>query len=761
MLTHCETACVSLKNGKTRIRQILIFEPEFFEMKRSIHTIAKPFRVLPLCGILASLGLFTKWADAQENKEPDSQEIMVQSGRLAQKQFDAPASLKVIDGEAIRNAGAQVNLSEALAQAPGVVALNRNNYAQDVQISIRGFGARAAFGLRGIRLITDGIPATTPDGQGQASTVSLTSAERIEVLTGPLAQLYGNSAGGVIQTFTREAGAQPEAQVSSTMGSYGLRRNDVQLSGRAGNVGIVADYSTFDITGYRENSAAQRKQFNAVVTTQLQEATRLKLIANVFDMPLAQDPLGLKLLELSDPKQAGASAVANRTRKMVKQNQVGAVLDHRFNNDLEMQWRAYTGTRENTQFQAGATWVGLNRDFYGLGAQVKGKVREAAYGPIDWVVGFDADQSSERRQGGDAAGGEKSGSLKRNELNQASNNDAFAQVNWHWMDAQGHNPYTFTAGVRRSQVQLKNADDYLTDGDGSGQRNYSATTPVLGITWHALNTLNVYANWGQGFETPTLTEAAYTLTGTGSTRTSTNQFNRDLIASQSTHQEVGIKWTPSQSVRLDAALFRITTANEIVTALSDSGKTSYVNAAQTSRQGADFSVQNTWSAQWRSQISMAWLEAKYDTAFTSVSKVVNGSVTTFPTKTVSAGKRMPGIPDQQLFASVQWADQGFASKANPTPLGWSASAQLIARSNFWADDLNSADARVAGFGQVNLRVRHRQRLGSLSAELWAGVDNLMDKQTVGSVIVNQAAKQYFEPGLPRNTMVGVTLSLPL
>ena len=149
----------------------------------------------PLCAALAAMGLFAGAVQAQEAQAPA--EMLVQSGRLAQKQFDTPASVRAIDGDAIRKAGAQVNLSEALAQVPGVVALNRNNYAQDLQISIRGFGARSAFGLRGIRLITDGIPATTPDGQGQASTVSLTSAERIEVLTGPVAPLYGNSAGGV------------------------------------------------------------------------------------------------------------------------------------------------------------------------------------------------------------------------------------------------------------------------------------------------------------------------------------------------------------------------------------------------------------------------------------------------------------------------------------------------------------------------------------------------------------------------------------
>ena len=696
---------------------------------------------------MAALGLFAGGVGAQEAQAPT--EVLVQSGRLAQKQFDTPATVRVIDGEAIRNAGAQVNLSEALAQVPGVVALNRNNYAQDLQISIRGFGSRAAFGLRGIRLITDGIPATTPDGQGQASTVSLTSADRIEVLTGPLAQLYGNSAGGVIQTWTREAGEQPQLDVSATFGSYGLRRHDVQFSGRTGNVGIVADYSTFHTDGYRQNSAAERKQFNGVLTTQLQDDTRLKLVANVFDMPLAQDPLGLNATQLNnDPRQAGTDALTNRTRKIVQHNQIGAVLDHRFHSDLEMQWRAYTGSRQNTQYTASATWVGLDRDFYGIGGQLKGKVRDAAYGPVDWVLGFDADQTSERRQGGAASAGEKvTDSLTRNELNKASNTDAFGQVNWHWTDAQGRNPYTFTAGVRHSSVKLENRDDYLTDGNGSGSVRYAATNPVLGATWHALDTLNLFANWGKGFETPTLTEAAYVV----ESGVIKGYFNTGLQASRSQHNEVGMKWTPSPATRLDASLFRITTENEIVTLKSLYGKTAYKNAAQTLREGGELSWQNLWTPQWRSQFSMAWLRAIYDADFTSGSTLI------------PAGNRMPAIPSQQLFASLQWADQGFASRANPRPLGWSASADWVARSSFWASDVNDAGSKVAGYGALNLRVRHRSEWGPVRAELWAGVDNLMDRSYVGSVIVNQSANppQYFEPGLPRNWMAGIKVSVPL
>lgn len=248
------------------------------------------------------------------------------------------------------SSGPQVNLSDALNRVPGVVALNRNNYAQDVQISIRGFGARAAFGLRGIRLITDGIPATTSDGQGQASTVSLTSTERIEVLTGPLAQLYGNASGGVIQTFTREAGTGPELHNQLFLGSFGMKRTDWQMSDRLGQVGIVADYSTFGINGYRANSDARRQQLNSVITLDAQLGTRLKLIVNVFDMPYAKDALGLTAAQFRTPDIAG-------------------------------------------------TWVGLIRHFDGLGVQLNGKGRVLGDTHIDWVVGLDKDHSGEHRLG--------------------------------------------------------------------------------------------------------------------------------------------------------------------------------------------------------------------------------------------------------------------------------------------------------------------------------------------------------------------------
>jgi len=690
--------------------------------------------------LLSCASISLAQAQSQLQTTTPDQEVLVQSGRLTQRQFDAPTSIYTIDAETIRSSGPQVNLSDVLARAPGVVALNRNNYAQDVQISVRGFGARSAFGLRGFRLITDGIPATTPDGQGQASTVSLTSAEKIEVLTGPLAQLYGNSSGGVIQVFTREADPIPTAKAQIFKGSYGLERTDWQFSQRVGNVGFVADYSTFDIQGYRDNSQAKREQFNSVTSVDLSTDTRMKLIVNVFRMPFAKDPLGLTAAQfLANPKQAGNFALANDTRKTVNQEQAGVVIEHKLNQDARIQARIYGGNRDNLQYQATSatvgSWVGLERDFHGLGLQAQGKQSLEAGKSVDWVVGFDQDYAGEKRQGGPAASGIKTGTINRNELNSSSNRDYFAQANWRVVS-----DWTFVTGVRQSSLELKSRDDYLTDGvNGSGAVSYAAANPVIGATWHVNDTLNIYMNQGKGFETPTLSESVYTKSGT----TVVGLFNANLIPSRSQHVELGSKWTPSATTRIDAALFRIKTDNEIVTSLSVGGRTAYTNASETIREGIEFSARHLINPNWRTQMTATVMNAQYASG------------------TALAGKSLPGIPQKQLFTSFSWAENGLQTNGQKPLLGKAANLDWIARSSLWANDVNDATGAAAGYGLLNAKLRQGFAWGSANFEAFLGVDNLTNKKAVSSVIINQASRQYFEPLLPRNWVIGISSKLSL
>jgi iron complex outermembrane receptor protein len=677
-------------------------------------------------------------------------EVKVQGGRIEQRQFDTPASVQVIDEATIRSTGAQVNLSDTLGRVPGVVSLNRNNYAQDVQISIRGFGARAPFGLRGIRLITDGIPATIPDGQGQATTASLTSASRIEVLTGPLAQLYGNSSGGVIQTFTREAGATPEASTQIFAGTYGLTRTDWQVSGRAGAVGIVADYSNFGIEGYRVNSSAQRKQLNTVMTVDVKDDTKARFILNSFDMPYAKDPLGLTSTEFNqDASKAGTGAEKYFTRKAVAQNQLGTVLEHKVDKDLDLMARVYTGDRQNLQYQVTTTggnaafgaWTGLNRNFYGTGLQAKGRKSLADGSGLDWVIGMDYDSAKELRRGGTTLNGQQTAVINdtRNELNKAMNRDFFAQLNWHLNDK-----WTFTSGARNSKVILSSKDNFYTSAadNGSGEVAYKATSPVLGLTFHANDDLNLYVNTGNGFETPTLSEVAYDTKTVGPTTSIKETFNTKLSPSKSHHQEAGLKWKPSSSTQLDAALFHIYTDNELTTLLSSSGKTAYQNASKTNRDGLEFSFRQAINAHWRTQVAFTWMTVTYEKKFS----------------TINVGNALPGIPQRQFFGNLTWTQNEQSTKARSFTPGMELAADLVGRTKIFANDLNTAAA--PGYSMVNIRAQQKYKWGAFNTTTYVGVDNLFERKAVGSVIVNQASSQFFEPAMPLTALVGIQASLP-
>ena len=352
----------------------------------------------------------------------------------------------------------------------------------------------------------------------------------------------------MIQTYTKEAGPTPTVQVQSYFGSYGLQRTDWQASSRIGDqskVGIVADYSTFKIDGWRQNSSAERNQFNSVITLDPQADTRIKIVLNSLNMPLAQDPLGLTATQFkATPQIAGYNAVLDQAQKTVKQDQIGLVLQQKLSNTLDFQTRIYDGIRNTSQAQASSsttpstagTFIALQRNFNGLGLQLKGRESSALI-PWEWTVGSDIDRSSENRQTGSTT----SGSLSAANMflqNVATNNYFFAQANFFLNDF-----WTLTAGIRNDHVTLSNTN--FTTSSYGGTSSFTNTNPVIGVTWHVLDNLNLYANTGLGFETPTTTESAYILQGTVKPI-----FNSSLVASESHNYELGAKWLESPTCLL-------------------------------------------------------------------------------------------------------------------------------------------------------------------------------------------------------------------
>ena len=695
---------------------------------------------------LASAGTTVCHAQAQEEQTLDA--VVVSVSRSEQRSFDTPAAISSAERQAILAGGPQVNLSESLNRVPGLTVLDRENYAQDLQVSIRGFGSHSTFGIRGIRLFVDGIPATTPDGQSQGSAISLASTDRIEVLRGPLALMYGNTSGGVIQAWTRDPSPTPETQYGYYTGSYGLRRSDTQVSGTVGNVGLLLDYSTFDTNGYRDHSAAERNQYNGKIAFGPDARTRVNVIFNQFDMPYAQDPTGLTAAQLAqNPTQAGTNTVLRNAMKKVSQEQVGSTLVHELDDQSSLTAQVYIGSRSNLQFQAGSnpsttsptgSWVSLSRDYYGLGLQYNQRTQMGTL-PVAWVSGYNMDHSGEQRVNGLSTLGQIS-STTSSAANLATNNDFFTQAT-----AELSDRFSLTAGLRYNMVLLEN--DSYTSATGSGSQSYEVATPVLGLTWHASDAVNVYANYGHGFETPTMDELAYVQGGTPPTPTAVATFNSALRASHSDQYEVGTKWAPDPWSRIDATLFQVWTTDELVIQNSIGGQTIYTNAPGTQRTGVELSAAQVWGLHWRGTLSATSVDAHYTQAFNT------------GTQSVASGNRMPGIPQFYVFSELLWTQDELPSARRVSPRGLQVGAEMVNAGRLYANDDNTASAD--GYTVFNLRASEGWQVGHAFVSIYGRLNNVAGQQYVGSVIVDQSAGGYYEPAPGFNWSLGARLAFAL
>ena len=646
--------------------------------------------------------------------------------------FDLPASVDVVGlGEDSDRAG--ISLSEDLAGLPGVSARERQNYAQDTQLSIRGFGARSSFGVRGIRLYADGIPATMPDGQGQLSHFNLLAGDTLEVMRGPFSALYGNSSGGVVQLWSADGDGPLQTLLRSTYGSHGSRTVGARLLGKSGNVGYNFAASTFDTDGWREHSATRRRSANLKLDFGIGETGKLDLIANAFDAPDAQDPLGLTRQQVRDNPRQAAVADTYDTRKSVRQNQLGLRYVQPFGHGQQLTLSGYGGHRSITQYlaippsaqanplHAGGV-VAPDTGYHGIDARWSWR-GELAGRAFEITAGANADDQRQRRRGyKNFVGGTLGvrGRLRRDERNIAGNVDEFAQVWWQLAPR-----WSLLAGVRHSRVRIRNEDFYVTAGnpDDSGRVRYDKTTPVAGLAFAASDDLRLYASAGRGFETPTLNELGYRADGGAG-------LAFDLKPSSSRNLELGGKWRGAGGAAVQAALFRADSDDELAVASSVGGRSRYRNVGRTRRQGAEISLAVPLARDWDATLAYTWLDATFRDGFAS------------GTTQVAAGTRLPATARQQLSARLQW-HRG----------DWQWGAEGLANAGMTANDAGTA--RAAGYGLLNLEASHGWRFGTQRLRAFARIENVFDRAYVGSVIVNDGNGRYYEPGPDRSVLVGL------
>jgi len=659
--------------------------------------------------------------------------VVITATRVAQPSLEVPASVDRIYADEIREGRAQVNLSESLGRVPGIVVQNRQNYAQDLQISSRGFGSRATFGVRGIRLIADGIPATMPDGQGQAATFALGSAERIEVLRGPFSALYGNAAGGVIAVDTQDPPPRPTVDGDVFFGSYGTWRAGVRLGGAAGSLGALLDVSRFETDGYRDHSAARRDHFNLKLKYPFTADTSLTLVGNQLRQPETQDPLGLTRAQFEqNPQQAIAQATTFNTRKTIYQEQLGGTLSHRIDRDSGVEAMVYGGHRYVEQFLgfAGtappATTSGgvvqLDRNYAG------GALRYSrGFGNVRLSLGAEYESMAERRRGFVNNNGVQ-GQLRRDEDDEVASTDLYAQAEWRFAER-----WSAHGGVRTSRVEFESKDHFIITGnpDDSGSRDYSATTPVAGLLYRYSTNLSLYGSLGRGFETPTFAELAHQ-------NPPASGLNFALEASRSRHAQTGVKAIVPGMARVNAAIFAIETKDEIVVDTNAGGRTTFKNAGRTERYGVEIGADTVAPGPFGAQFAYTWLDATFKEGFTST---VQGNTVTVP-----PGNALPGIPKSQAYAQVRYRQPRYYTYL-----------EGLYRSRVPVNDANSefADA-YAVFNLVGGLVQ--QGTGWRVSEN-VRLDNLTDRNYAGSVIVNEANGRFYEPSPRRSISGGIQASL--
>ncbi len=682
---------------------------------------------------------------AQSPAAAPAQTVTITATRVAAPAFDVPASIDRIALAPDSDARPGINISEALGAVPGLLARDRQNYAQDVQISVRGFGARSTFGIRGVRLYVDGIPATMPDGQGQISNVDLGSAAAIEVLRGPFSALYGNSSGGVVQVFTEDGAGAPTWTFGAGAGSNGQLRYDGKLTGAAGNLGYVASVSHFETDGYRQHGAARRDIENVKLGLRLDDRSRLTIVSNAVQLPFAQDPLGLGGDDLRADPRGAATAIRFDTRKSLAQTQGGVIYDLRLDGDDALRAMIYGGHRDTEQFQsipaaaqASALSPGgvieLGRDYDGADLRFTTQ-GGAASRRWSLVGGLAWDKLREHRYGyrnftgpvGAPVLGVQ-GALRRDEINDVQDLDPYLQASWHAGDA-----WTLDAGVRHSTVRFVSHDRYIVGAnpDDSGRASYSATLPVLGVLYALRPGVHLYATAGRGFETPTLNEIGYRPDGaTG--------LNFDLKPSRSDNVELGVKTRSDAWGAFDVAVFGTRTHDEIVTFSNSGGRSTYQNVASTRRLGLELEWRRQLLSDLEARVAWTLLDARYANAFLACTGT---PCTSTP---IASGHRIPGVARDALFAALAWTP----------PRGWRAGIEARALSRVAANDANTDAA--PSFATANLWAGYQWPLGAWRWSAFGRLDNVTGRRYVGSVIVNEGNGRYFEPAPGRTFFAGLT-----
>ncbi len=646
--------------------------------------------------------------------------ITVNATRVEKSAEEIPAAVSVTGQDEIQLGTEQLGLDESLAGVPGLFMLNRYNFAQDLRASIRGFGARSSFGIRGIKIIVDGIPETLPDGQGSVDGIDIGSARQIEVIRGPASSLYGNASGGAILIESEQGPVIPFAEARATTGDFGFNKLQVKTGGETGKLNYLVNLSDTTTDGYRDHSEFENTQLNARFKLELPADSSLLTSIHHTDQPIANDPGGITSEDVElDPTQAREQNVDFDAGESLQQTRIGLLYKTSLSEDRELEARIYHTDRDFSNrlpFQGGGA-VKLDRGFTGAGIKLilGGDLADRRN---RLLVGLDYDRQDDDRSRFDNLMGVKGAqTLDQNEL--VTSVGAYLQNETRLSDTA-----ELTAGLRYDEVEFDVSDRFLSDGDDSGKIGLNQISPMAGISIKISSNTHLYATVSTAFETPTTTEFANP-TGGG--------FNKALDPQESTNYEYGIKQL-TDSYRFEAALFHIDVDDELTSfeLSAQPGRTFYENAGSSSRDGLELSYTRQLTAELGLSLAYTYSDFVFD-------RFTNADGDVFD------GNHIPGIPDDLLYLDLTWFGNS----------GFYASWDITYTSEIFADNANQTS--VDSSNVSNLRFGHNGFYDEWEVGTFLGVNNLFDEDYNNNIRINAFGDRFFEPAPERNAYIGITV----
>ena len=634
------------------------------------------------------------------------EEIALQAPKTETVQSIIPFSLSTKDLTSFQAIYQQLSLQEYLGSIPGLFTQNANNYAQDLRISLRGFGSRAAFGIRGVKIIIDGIPETTPDGQGQLDNLPLGLLKSFEVLRGPSASLYGNASGGVIYLNTLDKLEGKAAQFKVIFGSYGFQSYQFNTSLQNEKTVALIHANRTQTNGFRKNSGFEQNLFNIKVKHLFTSQSSIQLQLNYTNSPVAEDAGGLTLEETgADWNQARQRNLDYNTYESIDQFKAGLRWKQNWGSQWDLDTYGFYSYRDfygKLPFENGGI-IDLNRNYFGFGSRLNYKQEKHR-----WQIGIETLKQQDQR--------DRYLNLKGIQGRRSfSQLESFNSLGIYILDEIEWEQFFLRTSLRYDDLNL-GADSVFED------QKYQVLNPSIGLSYEMAAKQRLFANFSTSFETPTLSELSSNPSGK-------EGLNLELNPSRALNYELGWKGLWSKS-RIEANVFFIKSSNEILPYELEafSGRSFYRNAGATERFGFELSgIYKTKALEVQASIT----QARYEF---SESETVQGNA-------------LPGIPNSQFFLQLGYM----------TPTNWKFQLTGESIGSFYADNLNIV--QIDAYQRVRLQGGKTISLGGLNADLYAGINNLFNVQYFDNVRLNAFGKRYYEPAPGRNVFFGLSVAL--